>query len=652
MSSLSASSPPDDTFKILVATDIHLGYAENDPVRGEDSFNTFEEILELAKANDVDFILLGGDLFHDNKPSTLCMFKCMALLRKYCMGERPISVEFMSDPNVNFQHCYERLVNYEDPNLNISIPVFSIHGNHDDPTGSIQISSLDILSVSGLVNYFGKWTDLTDVKVSPMLLRKGASKLAIYGLSHIKDERLARLFRSNSVQFFQPSESTNEWFNIFVCHQNRVDRGIAKYVQETALPEIMDLVIWGHEHECKLLDETWNPIKEFHVIQPGSSVATSLCEGEARKKHVALLRVHDKKFKIDHLPLKTVRPFIFETIKLSECNIRDVDPNPADNVQRYLTERVDYSIVNASDQITGHPKQPTLPLIRIRVEYVDELQCFNTIRFGQQFQSKVANPTDMIKLFREKPKERKAREGLDIEGKENMEEFLENEEVEDLWEIKMNAIIAKYFNEVNTAKQMQVLSIRGISEAAARYIDKGDRDAIERIFQHQRNKIQKYLLDENIPLENLDEAIAKYREDRKQNPVIEAEENKKVFSDDFGVGGASTSNNGGDALQMHISDDSDDGFNTTAPPATTTSQRGRGSRGGRGRAAAAPKAPSTRGRGSRGGRARGTASASSTVTLTTTVQKTQSQRPTRASTSTSNQNSKLNRLRYDDSDSD
>lgn len=30
-------------------------------------------------------------------------------------------------------------MNYQDPNLNISIPVFSIHGNHDDPTGVIII---------------------------------------------------------------------------------------------------------------------------------------------------------------------------------------------------------------------------------------------------------------------------------------------------------------------------------------------------------------------------------------------------------------------------------------------------------------------------------------------------------------------------------
>ena len=35
------------------------------------------------------------------------------------------------------------MVNFEDPNYNISIPVFSIHGNHDDPAG-----------VRNLYNYF------------------------------------------------------------------------------------------------------------------------------------------------------------------------------------------------------------------------------------------------------------------------------------------------------------------------------------------------------------------------------------------------------------------------------------------------------------------------------------------------------------------
>jgi len=57
--------PPGDTLKILLATDNHVGYLENDPIRGNDSFITFEEIFKIAKAREVDFVLLGGDLFHE-----------------------------------------------------------------------------------------------------------------------------------------------------------------------------------------------------------------------------------------------------------------------------------------------------------------------------------------------------------------------------------------------------------------------------------------------------------------------------------------------------------------------------------------------------------------------------------------------------------
>lgn len=47
-------------------------------------------------------------------------------------------------------------VNYENENLNIGLPVFTIHGNHDDPSGEGNLSAVDVLSSCGLVNYFGK----------------------------------------------------------------------------------------------------------------------------------------------------------------------------------------------------------------------------------------------------------------------------------------------------------------------------------------------------------------------------------------------------------------------------------------------------------------------------------------------------------------
>lgn len=51
--SCESHSDADDTIKILLATDNHIGYLERDPVRGQDSINTFREILQLAVKHDV-----------------------------------------------------------------------------------------------------------------------------------------------------------------------------------------------------------------------------------------------------------------------------------------------------------------------------------------------------------------------------------------------------------------------------------------------------------------------------------------------------------------------------------------------------------------------------------------------------------------------
>jgi len=43
----------EETLRVLVSTDNHLGYMERDPIRGNDSFAAFEEVLLLAKRHNV-----------------------------------------------------------------------------------------------------------------------------------------------------------------------------------------------------------------------------------------------------------------------------------------------------------------------------------------------------------------------------------------------------------------------------------------------------------------------------------------------------------------------------------------------------------------------------------------------------------------------
>ena len=53
-------------------------------------------------------------------------------------------------------------------------------------------------------------------------MQKGNSKLAIYGLGSVRDERLHRLFASERITMLKPKKDTDKWFNIMVLHQNRL----------------------------------------------------------------------------------------------------------------------------------------------------------------------------------------------------------------------------------------------------------------------------------------------------------------------------------------------------------------------------------------------------------------------------------------------
>lgn len=331
----------ENILRILIATDNHLGYAEKDPVRGNDSIVTFEEILNTAKKLEVDFILLGGDLYHENKPSRRIIHASLSLLRNYCLGDKPVQFEFLSDQSKNFEHCQEfPLLNYDDPNLNISIPVFSIHGNHDDPTGQGNLCSLDLLHTAGYVNYFGKTSSLDKIQISPLLIQKGTTKLAMYGLGSVRDERLHRMFLHKNVTMLRPKEEQKDWFNMFVIHQNRSKHGPTNHIPEQFLDDFLDLIIWGHEHECRI-DPEWNGTQNFFVSQPGSSVATSLSEGEAVPKCCGLLQIKGKNFRIKKIPLETVRQFYMEDIVLSETSLEPGDPDIARKVETYCKEKVD-----------------------------------------------------------------------------------------------------------------------------------------------------------------------------------------------------------------------------------------------------------------------------------------------------------------------
>ncbi|KAI0357881.1 DNA repair exonuclease [Trametes cingulata] len=485
----------DDTIKILLATDNHIGYMERDPIRGQDSINAFKEILQLAVKHDVDFILLAGDLFHENRPSRDCLYQVMALLREYTLGDRPIQVELLSDPNDGKPPGYSfPAINYEDPNLNVAIPVFSIHGNHDDPQGAGPegaLCALDMLSVTGLINYMGK-VDLplddaeaqnTGIAIKPVLLRKGNTRLGLYGVGNVKDQRMHFELRSNRVRMYMPRDKDN-WFNILLLHQNRVAHGPQQSVPEGMFDDSIDLVVWGHEHDCRIVPE---PVagKRYYITQPGSSVATSLADGEALEKHVALLKIQGKEFELTPIPLRSVRPFVIDEVVLSEAAEEEgFDLNDKIEVSKYLKTKVNELIDKANQQwdernaravAEGEPELPRpLPLIRLKVDTTGVSEMSNPVRFGQEFQGRIANPRDVLTFHRSK-------KGTTRSSKVKADEpelSIDDPELsigEKLSKVRVQTLVREYL----AAQELQLLGEGGMSEAIETFVDKDDIHAIQ-----------------------------------------------------------------------------------------------------------------------------------------------------------------------------
>lgn len=135
--------------------------------------------------------------------------------------------------------------------------------------------------------------------------------------------------------------------------------GPQESVPEGMFDDSIRLVVWGHEHDCRIVPE---PVagKNYYITQPGSSVATSLADGESIEKlvarilfvykplngcarHVALLKIEGKEFQMEPLPLRTVRPFVIEQVVLNEvADEEGLNISDQMEISKYLKAKVTY----------------------------------------------------------------------------------------------------------------------------------------------------------------------------------------------------------------------------------------------------------------------------------------------------------------------
>lgn len=272
----------------------------------------------------------------------------------------------------------------------------------------------------------------------------------------------------------------------------------------------MDLVVWGHEHEC-LIDPRLNHEFQFHVMQPGSSVATSLCPGEAVPKHVAILTVTGKEFKTENIRLKTVRPFVMKEIILNDIpELRPLSEkeNHRTELTRYLMSAVEELIQQAKteweavraanppdedDMELEEDKICPLPLIRLRVEHTasdgGRFDCENAQRFSNRFVGKVANITDVVQFHRKKARQTRNKETPDMPDEAVLAAM-------QISTVKVDKLVKEFL----AAQKLVILPQNTFGDAVAQFVDKDDKHAMEIFVNDSLGDQMKHLMDSERPV--------------------------------------------------------------------------------------------------------------------------------------------------------
>ncbi|KAH7943659.1 hypothetical protein HPB52_009864 [Rhipicephalus sanguineus] len=230
----------------------------------------------------------------------------------------------------------------------------------------------------------------------------------------------------------------------------------------------------------------------FHVTQPGSPVATSLCPGEAAPKHVGILEIAmvdgKKSHKLTKIRLKTVRPFYIKTVSLFDLDEKIAAMGKRANVKTFSEHALEFCTRHIEamieQSIRDHPSngpQPKLPLIRLRVEHGIEHETFSPHLVARMFPERVANLRDIVLFTKRRGTVTKDDGALDMNCLQEVAnaEALARSRVEDL------ARAVDALKEVPESKL-----IEEISQLKTRFTDQPDISAeeIERRVEARKGK--------------------------------------------------------------------------------------------------------------------------------------------------------------------
>jgi DNA repair exonuclease SbcCD nuclease subunit len=272
--------------RFLHTADIHLGKtyrtSADEAERYEDFFSMLGSIVSDAIAEQVDFILIAGDLFHTGQilPRT-----------------------------------FARTIETLQPLKDAAIPCISVEGNHDWIHRRDSISWMEALSQMGYINLLRpSRTENGDYRFDPFDPETGSGGhieikgLNIYGLGYIGTQagnHVARICEAVT------TENNLLLFHVGVWTYSPVEIGNMQPDEAFPLADKFDYVALGHGHKPYIISTAEG---RNYAFNPGAPERVNFGE-EKYDKGYYLVSVEDVKYSHEHRHTSP-RPMLVSTIDL------------------------------------------------------------------------------------------------------------------------------------------------------------------------------------------------------------------------------------------------------------------------------------------------------------------------------------------------
>lgn len=278
--------------KFAHMSDVHLGVWSSHPELKELAVRTFEKAIDRCVEENVDFIIIAGDLFDTSLP--------------------PIDV--LRRAAAKFRECKES-----------GIRIYAIAGSHDfSPTGKTMLS---VLEDAGLIIYAAKYEE-SDGKIK-LILQQDESGALITGIAGKKGALEGTDFENLEKEYGDGG------FRIFVFH-SAINEYKPPYLKDMKaislkdLPKDFDYYAAGHIHQ-KHVDE------KNRMFFPGSLFPCDFEELEKNQCGFYLVESQGKQFGYEWI---RTTPFDVLSIKLS------VDGMKISDIEGWLTEKIEQDLKN------------------------------------------------------------------------------------------------------------------------------------------------------------------------------------------------------------------------------------------------------------------------------------------------------------------